>query len=75
MRKAKHIYFISLNKNEITQGRGDPKQGTFPYTFEKISNYHSHGKTINIIRIIIMLFCARQGAKICRSAYSYLKNS
>ena len=26
------------------------------YTFEKISNYHSHEKTIIIIRIIIMLF-------------------
>ena len=25
------------------------------YTFKKISNYQSHGKTIIIIRIIIML--------------------
>ena len=29
------------------------------YTFQKISKYESHGKTIIIIRIIIILFCAR----------------
>ena len=45
------------------------------YTFETISNSESHGKTIIIIRIIIILFCARQGANICRSAYNYFKNS
>ena len=45
------------------------------YTFEKISNYQSHEKTIIIIRISIMLCCARQGANICRSAYIYFKNS
>ena len=42
------------------------------YTFEKNRNYQSHGKTIIIIRIIIMLFCARQQANICRSAYIFI---
>ena len=44
------------------------------YTFVTISNYQSHGKTIIIIRII-MLFYARQGANICRSDYNHYKNS
>ena len=34
MHKAKNIYFLLIEKkNEMAQGRGGPKQGTFPYLF------------------------------------------